>query len=90
MWQSPNEQGESQPFDFDGSSHIVEIHKRTDPVPVTLERAKEYIRAELEGQQHERLDAELAARLLRDADFTVYDQVILQMLEADRATHTAP
>ncbi|MBF8284797.1 MAG: hypothetical protein HW378_3712, partial [Anaerolineales bacterium] len=48
------------------------------------------IRAELEAQQHEQLDAELAARLLREARLTIYDQVIQQILEADQATQVSP
>jgi parvulin-like peptidyl-prolyl isomerase len=82
----------SQPFEFGDSIYIVKILERTEPVPLEFEQVKDYIRAELEAQQHEQGDAKLAARLLRDARYTVYDEVILQMLDADadRATQAAP
>jgi hypothetical protein len=48
-----------------------------------FEEAKGYVLAELEAQRHEQLDAELAGRLMREANATVYEQVILQMLEED-------
>lgn len=80
----------SQPFEFGDSVYIVRILERTEPVPLDFEQVKDYIRAELEAQQHEQGDADLAARLLRDAGYTVYDEVILQMLEADRATQAPP
>ena len=80
----------SQPFEFGDSLYLVKILERADPVPLPFEQVKDFIRADLEAQQHEQLDAELAARLLREARFTLYDQVILQMLEADRATPAAP
>ena len=80
----------SQPFEFGDSVYIVKILERTDPVPLPFEQVKDFIRAELEAQQHEQLDTELAARLLREARLTIYDQVIQQILEADRATQAAP
>jgi len=80
----------SQPFEFGDSVYIVKILERTDPVPLPFEQVKDFIRPELEAQQHEQLDAELAERLLREARFTFYEQVIQQMLEADRATQAAP
>ncbi len=76
----------SQPFEFGDSIYLVKILERTDPTPMTFEQAKEYIRPELEAQRHERLDAELVDRLLREANFVAYDQVIQQMAEADLAT----
>ena len=80
----------SQPFEFGDSVYIVKILERTDPVPLPFEQVKDFIRAELEAQQHEQLDAELAARLLREARLTIYDQVIQQILEADQATQVSP
>jgi len=64
--------------------------ERVEPKPLGFEQVNDYIQAELEAQQHEQLDAELAGRLLREARFTVYDRVILQMLGADKVTRTGP
>lgn len=80
----------SQPFEFGDSIYVVKILERTDPVPLAFEEVEGYIRGELETQQHRQLDSELAARLLRDAHFAIYDQVILQMLEADQAAQAIP
>ena len=79
----------SQPFAFGDSVFIVKVLEWAEPVPLEFERVKDFIRAELEAQQHERLDAELTARLMREANVTIYDQVIAQMMETDRATPVA-
>ena len=79
----------SRPFAFGDSVFIVEVLERAEPAPLEFERVKDFIRAELEAQQHERLDAELTARLMREANVAIYDQVIAQMMETDRATPIA-
>jgi len=80
----------SRPFAFGNNIYIVNVLERTEPKPLEFEKVKDFIRAELEAQQHEQRDAELAEGLLRQANATLYDQVIAQMVEADRATPTAP
>jgi len=80
----------SRPFALGNNIYIVKVLERTEPKPLEFEQVKDFIRVELEAQQHEQRDAELAAGLLREANTTIYDQVILQMVEADRATPVAP
>lgn len=80
----------SRPFAFEDSIYIVEVLERTEPAPLEFEQVEDHVRAELETQQHERLDAELATRLMREAKVTVYDRTILQMLETDQAAQSAP
>jgi parvulin-like peptidyl-prolyl isomerase len=80
----------SRPFVFGNNIYIVKILERTQPAPLEFDKVKEHIRADLETQQHDQLDAELTARLMREANVTIYDQVIAKMLETDRATSPAP
>lgn len=80
----------SQPFEFGGSIYLVKVLERTEPEPLAFEAVQDYIRAELEAQQHAQLDSDLAARMLRDAHVAIYDEVLLGMLEADRAAPAQP
>ena len=80
----------SRPFAFGNNLYIVKVLERTQPVPLEFDQIKEHLRADLEAQQHDQLDAELTTRLMREANVTVYDQVIAKMLETDRATSPAP
>ncbi|HEY4721573.1 MAG TPA: peptidylprolyl isomerase, partial [Anaerolineae bacterium] len=82
--------GVSRPFVFGNNLYIVKILERTPPAPLEFDKVKEHLRADLETQQHNQLDAELTARLMREANVTVYDQVIAKMLETDQATPPAP
>ncbi len=75
----------SQPFEFADSVYRVKILERSEPVPLTIEQVDDYIRAELEACEHERLDGELVARLLRDTNFTVYKEVLMPIVDADQA-----
>ncbi len=59
-------------------------------MPLDFEQVKNLVRAELETQRHEQLDAELATRLMREANVAIYEQVILKMLETDQAARAAP
>jgi len=76
----------SQPFEFGDSLYLVKILERTEPVTLPFDQVQDFIRAELEAREHERLDMELAARLLRDANVMIYDAVIMQMIEAEPAS----
>ena len=80
----------SQPFEFGDSLYIVKILERSEPVPLTFEQVKDFLRGELEAIQHQQLDAQLAERLLRDAHVAIYDEVILQALESDAAMQNSP
>jgi parvulin-like peptidyl-prolyl isomerase len=80
----------SRPFAFGNNLYIVKVLERTQPVPLEFDQIKDHLRADLEAQQHNQLDAELTTRLMREANVTLYDQVIAKMLEADRATPPAP
>ena len=80
----------SRPFAFGNNLYIVKVLERTQPVPLEFDQIKDHLRADLETQQHNQLDAELIARLMREANVTLYDQVIAKMLETDRATPPAP
>jgi parvulin-like peptidyl-prolyl isomerase len=76
----------SQPFEYGQDIYIVKVLERVEPKPLDFEQVKDYIRGELESRQHEVLDAEVAAGLLKEARGTVYDRVIQKMLEAEQAT----
>ena len=76
----------SQPFEYGQDIYIVKVLERVEPKPLDFDQVKDYIRGELEARQHEVLDAEVAARLLKEARATVYDRVIQNMLEAKQAT----
>ncbi|HLF28024.1 MAG TPA: peptidyl-prolyl cis-trans isomerase [Anaerolineae bacterium] len=80
----------SQPFAFGDSLYIVKMLERTEPAPLAFEQVQDFIRAELEAQQHQQIDTELTTRQMREANVTIYDQVIAQMVETDRATPVAP
>lgn len=75
----------SQPFEYGQDIYIVKVLERVEPKPLDFEQVKDYIRGELEARQHEVLDAEVAFRLLKDADARVYDQTIQAMLQAEQA-----
>jgi len=80
----------SRPFAFGNNLYIVKVLERTQPVPLEFDQVKDHLRIDLEAQQHDQLDAELTTRLMREANVTLYDQVIAKMLETDRATPPAP
>lgn len=80
----------SRPVAFGNNLYIVKVLEHTRPAPLEFDQIKDHLRADLETQQHDQLDAELTARLMREANVTVYDQVIAKMLETDRATPPAP
>lgn len=80
----------SRPFEYGPDIYIVKILERIEPKPLAFEEVEHHIRAELEARQHEQLDAEVASRLLSEARAMIYDQVIQQMLDSERATPAAP
>ncbi len=75
----------SPPFEYGQDIFIIKILERVEPKPIDFEQAKDHIRNELEAQQHEQLDAEVAARLLREAHATIYYRTIQKMLSSEQA-----
>ncbi len=74
----------SPPFYFQGSYYIVKVRERREPRPLSLEEAREVIKAELSAKKHEELTHSMGNTLLEKANLVIYDGEIKAMLEEDK------
>lgn len=66
----------SPPFAFGDSLYIVEVIERTEAQPLTFEQAKPYIQDFLIHEKHDEEELKLQERLLSEANFVIYEQVL--------------
>ncbi len=66
----------SQPFEFGGSIYIVQLIEQVESPPLTFEDARPFIEEILRQQKHEELELQLQERLLEEANFVIYWDVL--------------
>ena len=76
----------SEPFEYGQNIYIVRVLERVESKPMDLEEVKDHIRSDLEAQQHEKIDAEIATRLLKEANAKIYSDTIQKLVGSEQAT----
>lgn len=71
----------SHPFEWNGAIYIVQVMERKEPQPMSFEEAKPLIREELRAQKHQQRLRELSQRLMEQANVTIYDETLQQLVE---------
>ncbi len=71
----------SPPFEFGDSLYIVQVIERTEPEPLPFEEAKPYIQDLLSQQKHGELEGQLQEKLLKEANFVIYQSVLEAYLQ---------
>lgn len=79
--------GEISPvFEYGDSLYIVQIIERTEPETLTFEQVGPSIEEILRQQKHEEISAQLQLRLLEEANFVIYEDVVVAYLEEREAS----
>ncbi|MBW1700060.1 MAG: hypothetical protein JRK26_25105 [Deltaproteobacteria bacterium] len=68
---------------------IVKVRERKEPRPLSLEEAREQIKAELSAKKHEELTRNMGQTLLEKANLVIYDEVIDSMLKDHKKRRSA-
>jgi parvulin-like peptidyl-prolyl isomerase len=70
----------SQPFEANGYIYIVEVLDRTEPEPLSLDDAKEFIRERLTQEKHAQLSEQLSEKMMKDAKVTIYIRTLKKIV----------
>ena len=71
----------SEIVDFAGGYYILQVRERTEARQLTFEEVSENIKAHLQEQQHEQLEADMEQTLLDRFGFTVYNKTLRQLMK---------
>lgn len=74
--------GETSPIvEHDGGYYIVQVRERTEERQQTFEEVADTIKAHLQTQQHEQLEADMQNTLLERADLVIYDKTLRRLVK---------
>ena len=73
----------SRPFEWNGAVYIIQVLEQTEPRPLPFEEVEASLREELRLRKHDELSAQLFDNLMTQANVTVYDQALQQLMSAE-------
>ena len=74
--------GETSPIvEYDGGYYIIQVRDRTEERQQTFEEVADTIKAHLQAQQHEQLEADMQNTLLERANLVIYDKTLRRLVK---------
>ena len=68
-------------MEYNGGYYIVQVRERTEERQQSFEEVADTIKAHLQAQQHEQLEADMQKTLLERVDLVIFDKTLRRLVK---------